>query len=343
MLSPPVLLVAIMTSSFTHFGVVGAGAWGTALATALNHAGRSVTLWARLPDLAQAIAEKHENTAYLPGITLDSAIRVTSNLADLAICDAIILSAPAQHLRAICKNLAPHCPVPRPLIIAAKGIELTTHRLMSEVVAEEMPGHPVFILSGPSFALEIAQKMPAALTLAGETGGEQLAQAMSSPFFRLYTTDDIIGTQIGGAIKNVLAIGCGIVMGRKLGENARAALITRGLAEMVRLGTALGARPETLMGLSGLGDVVLTCSSAQSRNTSFGLALGQGMSVTAILAARKGVTEGIPTATAALGLARRHGVDMPLTGAIDMILREKVSIDTIISGLLSRPLRHEAI
>jgi len=331
-----------MTSSFTHFGIVGAGAWGTALSIALNRAGRNVTLWARTPDLAAGLAEKRENTGYLPGAKLDPSINITSNLADLSACNALILATPAQHMRATCKALAPHCATRRPLIIAAKGIELTTHRLMSEVVAEEMPQHPVFILSGPSFANEIAKNMPAALTLASESGAEDLARSMSSPLFRLYTTDDIIGTQIGGAIKNVLAIACGIVTGRNLGENARAALITRGLAEMIRLGTALGARPETLMGLSGLGDVVLTCSSTQSRNMSLGLALGQGKNLNDILTSRTSVTEGISTAAAALSLAYHHGVDMPVVSATDLILREKVSIDDVVSGLLSRPLRHEA-
>jgi glycerol-3-phosphate dehydrogenase (NAD(P)+) len=205
-----------------------------------------------------------------------------------------------------------------------------------------MPGHPLFILSGPSFAHEVAQGLPAALTLAGESGCEELARAMTSATLRLYTTDDIIGTQIGGAVKNVLAIACGIVMGRRMGENARAALMTRGLAEMMRLGTALGARHETLMGLSGLGDVVLSCSSMQSRNMSLGAALGEGKNLDEILASRKNVTEGVTTAAAALSLAYHHGVDMPVTSAVDRILREKASIDTVIAELLTRPLRNEA-
>lgn len=331
-----------MTSSFTHFGIAGAGAWGTALAIALSRAGRSVTLWARSPALAASLSQKRENTAYLPGVKLDPALNITNNLADLAACNALILAMPAQHLRAACKALAPLCGPSRPVIIAAKGIELLTHRFMSEVVAEELSGHSVFVLSGPSFANEIAQNRPAALTLASESEAGELARAMSSPLLRLYTTDDIIGTQIGGAVKNVLAIACGIVTGRDLGENARAALITRGLAEMIRLGNALGARAETLMGLSGLGDVVLTCSSPQSRNMSLGLALGQGKSLQDILGSRTGVTEGISTAAAALSLAHHHGVDMPVVKATDMILREKAGIDDIIAELLSRPLRHEA-
>lgn len=332
-----------MTSSFNHFGVVGAGAWGTALALALKRAGRDVTLWVLEPDLAVTMAEKRENALFLPGIPLPADIKITGSLADLAACNALVLATPAQHLRATCKNLAPLLNTPAPLIIASKGIELTSHRLMSEVVAQELPKHPVYVLSGPSFASEVAEGLPAALTLASEVAGEALASAMSSPLFRLYTTDDIIGAQIGGAVKNVLAIACGIVAGRALGENARAALITRGLAEMIRLSAALGARAETLIGLSGLGDVVLTCSSLQSRNMSLGFALGQGKELNAILASRNGVTEGISTAAATLGLARHHGVDMPVVSSIDLILRDKVSIDDSIASLLARPLKNETV
>jgi glycerol-3-phosphate dehydrogenase (NAD(P)+) len=332
-----------MPSSFKHFGVIGAGAWGTALALSLQRQGRAVTLWVFEPDLAASMAKEHENKAFLPGIKLPQDIRITQNLGDLAECNALILAMPAQHVREMCKTLAPHISQPTSLIIAAKGIELTTHRLMSEVVSEVLPKNPIFILSGPSFAKEVARNMPTAATLASEWGGDILALAMSSPTFRLYTTDDIIGTQIGGAVKNVLAIACGIAVGRDLGENARAGLITRGLAEITRLGIALGARQETLMGLSGLGDVVLTCSSTQSRNMSLGFSLGQGKSLNEILASRNSVAEGISTAAATLGLARRHGVDMPVVGAVDMILRDKASIDECIASLLARPLRNETV
>lgn len=271
-----------MPSSYKHFGVVGAGAWGTALALVLKRAGRAATLWAFEPELAAAMDKKRENAAYLPGVKLPEDLRISNDLAEMAECNAIILATPAQHVREICKKLAAHVKQPASLIIASKGIELTTHKLMSEVVAETLPKNPVFVLSGPSFAFEVAQNLPAALTLASEWGVENLALAISSPMFRIYTTDDIIGTQIGGAVKNVLAIACGIVAGRKIGENARAALITRGLAEIVRLGIALGARAETLMGLSGLGDVVLTCTSLQSRNMSLGYELGKGKDLSAI-------------------------------------------------------------
>ncbi|MDE2028985.1 MAG: NAD(P)-dependent glycerol-3-phosphate dehydrogenase [Alphaproteobacteria bacterium] len=331
-----------MSSSFQSFGIIGAGAWGTALAVALHRAGRNVTLAARDPQFAAALAKTRENEPYLPGIKLDPAIDAVSDMAGLAFCDAVIMATPAQTLRATCKALAPTLKARQPIIIASKGVELGTHRLMSEVVAEEMADHPVFILSGPSFAGEVAQNLPAALTLAGEARGDALALAMTSPAFRLYTTDDIIGTQVGGALKNVLAIACGIVAGRNLGENARAALITRGLAEIVRLGTALGGRAETLMGLSGLGDVALTCSSQKSRNMSLGIALGHNENIAHILTTRAGVTEGVATATAALGLAYRHGIDMPVTSAVDRILREKADIDDMIAELLARPLRTEA-
>jgi glycerol-3-phosphate dehydrogenase (NAD(P)+) len=330
-----------MPVSFNHFGVVGAGAWGTALSLALRRAERTVTLWAFEPGLVSTLAESRENKEYLPGIELPEDLRFTNNLADLSCCKALVLATPAQHARGLCKALAPHVTQNVPLIVASKGIEMTSYRLMSEVVAQELPQNPVYILSGPSFASEVARNLPAALTLASEGDVENLALAISSPCFRVYTTDDIIGAQIGGAVKNVLAIACGIVAGHNLGENARAALITRGLAEIVRLAVALGARRETMMGLSGLGDVVLTCSSMQSRNMSLGFALGQGKELEAILAERHNVTEGVSTASATLGLARRHGVDMPVVSAVDLILRDKATIDDSIAALLARPLRNE--
>jgi len=333
-----------MTAVFNSFGIVGAGAWGTAIGVALARAGRRVVLWARESEVVACIKEKSENQIYLPGIKLGAEITASSEMSDLAECDALVLASPAQHMREVCKAAAPFLANSiAPLIITAKGIESSTYNLMSEVVEKELPHHPVFVLSGPSFAKEVARNLPAALTLSGETSGDDLALSMLSSQLRLYTTDDVIGTQIGGAVKNVLAIACGIVAGRKMGENARAALITRGLAEIIRLGTALGCRPETLMGMSGLGDIVLTCSSEQSRNMSLGLALGRGMALDEALAASSGVTEGIATAAAALGLARKHGVEMPVVSAVDMILREQASIDGVISGLMSRPLRNETV
>ncbi|MDD3030460.1 MAG: NAD(P)-dependent glycerol-3-phosphate dehydrogenase [Alphaproteobacteria bacterium] len=333
-----------MPSSFNHFGIIGAGAWGTALALALHRAGRSVSLWVFEPELAASMAKTQENSAYLPGIPLPSALTYVTDIRAMTACDALILATPAQHVRDSCRALAAaNLPASTPLIIASKGIELSSHRLMSEVCTEELPQNPVAILSGPSFAFEVARNKPTALTLASENDSEALAQALASPTLRIYTTDDIIGAQIGGALKNVLAIACGIAAGKGLGENARAALITRGLAEITRLGLALGARMETLMGLSGLGDVVLTCSSTQSRNMSLGFALGEGQELSVILSQRKTVTEGIPTAAAALGLARRHGIEMPLVSAVDQILRDKTSVDESIAALMGRALRNETV
>jgi len=332
-----------MAPSLNHFGVVGAGAWGTALSLALTRAERSVSLWAYESDVADGIREQLENKPFLPGIPIPNTVRITHDLADLSSCTAFILATPAQHLRATCKALAPRIKTSTPLIIASKGIETGTYRLMSEVVAEEIPNGLISVLSGPSFAKEVAQGLPTALTLASEHNAEDLACVISSPTLRPYTSDDIIGTQIGGAVKNALAIACGIVSGRKLGENARAALITRGLAEIVRLGVSLGARMETLMGLSGLGDLVLTCSSTQSRNMSLGFALGQGKELKAILAERICVTEGISTAAATLGLARRHGVEMPVVSAVDLVLRDQATIEDSITALLARPLRNETL
>jgi glycerol-3-phosphate dehydrogenase (NAD(P)+) len=329
---------------FQHFGIVGAGAWGTALATTLRRAGRDVTIWAHNPDVAHAINDKHHNTFHLPCIELDPAIRATIVLNDVAVKDVILFATPAQHLRHIARDLATAKPKhSTPIIIASKGIELSTSKLMVEVMAEEMPHHPFSILSGPSFAAEVARGLPTAITLAthDKTLGEHLMQALAAPAFRPYLSHDIVGVELGGAIKNVLAIACGVVTGLQLGENARASLITRGLAELMRLGLACGAQAETLMGLSGLGDLLLTCSSTQSRNMSLGIALGEGQKLDAILSNRTGVTEGVPTAEAALKLAAAHHVDMPVVAAVAAVLNGAMSIDQAIADLLARPLKEE--
>jgi glycerol-3-phosphate dehydrogenase (NAD(P)+) len=333
-----------MMKSFQHFGVIGAGAWGTALAQMLRRADRQVSLWAHNPDTGAAIKAHHENTVYLPGVALDPAMRVTDDLGQMEGCDALILAVPAQHVRGIAKQLATGKTKP-PLIMAAKGIERGSGALMSDIAAQELPGHAVAVLSGPSFAREIAQGLPAALTLAIEDAehktGLALQQAMATPSFRLYLSDDMIGAQIGGAVKNVIAVACGIVLGRQLGENARAAVMTRGLAEMTRLGLALGGRSETMMGLAGLGDLVLTCSSLQSRNMSLGFALGEGQSLREVLATRTSVAEGVSTAAAALALAHKHKVDMPITAAVEAVLNGAASIEDNIALLLARPLKAE--
>ena len=289
------------------------------------------------------INEHKENKVFLPNYMLPETVHAVSDFEHMKEAKIIFLAVPAQHIRTVCEGLSAHIKPSSPVIIVAKGIELSSNKLMSEVVSEVLPENPIYILSGPSFASEVASASPSALTLASEHNAETIASVISSPTFRIYTTDDIIGAQIGGALKNVLAIACGIVVGRKFGENAKAALITRGLAEIARLGAVLGARTETLMGLSGIGDIVLTCSSPKSRNMSFGIALGEGKPLQELLAKGNHVTEGIATSRAALGLARRHGVEMPVVSAVDMILRHEASINECINSLLSRPLKHETL
>lgn len=332
------------TPHFHHFGILGAGAWGTALAAILRRSGRRVTLWAHNAAVAEAINSRHLNTVYLPDVPLDHAIQATVSLAELDACDALLLVTPAQHLRANIRAL-PALRPEVPFVICAKGIERGTLALMSEVVAEERPHQPVAVLSGPSFASESARGLPTAATLAiaDQKLGRVLAETIGNRSFRPYLSDDLVGVQIGGAIKNVLAVACGIVEGKGLGDNARAAIITRGLSELSRLGQALGGRAETLMGLSGLGDLVLTCTGAQSRNMSLGYALGQGRTLADIMAERKSVAEGVHTAAAAVALAARHGVELPICAAVHRILDEGAGIESEMTGLLSRPLRQEGV
>ncbi|TWA67062.1 glycerol-3-phosphate dehydrogenase (NAD(P)+) [Azospirillum brasilense] len=327
-----------------RIGVIGGGAWGTALALAALRAGREALLWAREPAVVESVNAARENRDYLPGVTLPAELRATGDLAEAAACDAILLVTPAQHLRSACAGLAVHLRPGTPLVICAKGIELDSHALMSEAAAAALPaGTPLAVLSGPTFAAEVARGLPTAVTLACADAalGARLVEALGSRTFRPYLSDDVVGSQIGGAVKNVLAIACGVVEGRKLGDNARAALITRGLAEITRLALALGGRPETLMGLSGLGDLTLTCSSLQSRNMSLGAALGAGRTLAEVLAERRSVAEGVYTAAAVVGLAGKKGVDMPLCAAVDAILNRGAGLDATIDGLLSRPFREE--
>jgi glycerol-3-phosphate dehydrogenase (NAD(P)+) len=322
-----------------RLSVIGAGAWGTALAVVLRRARRDVLLWARTPDIAQTIRTRHENPLYLPGRRLDRAIRATADLFEAAQCEAALLVAPAQHLRAVCRDIEPHLAAGTPVVICAKGIEQESGMLMTEVVAEVMPGRPMAVLSGPTFAAEVARGLPTAVTLACADAklGAELVLAVGTATFRPYLSDDPVGAEIGGAVKNVLAIACGICMGRRLGENARAALMTRGLAEMIRLGLARGGQPATLMGLSGLGDLSLTCNGAQSRNMSLGMALGQGRALAEILAERRSIAEGVYSASAVVALARRYGIEMPISAAVDAIVNQGADIDATIAGLLERP------
>ncbi|HEB79409.1 MAG TPA: NAD(P)-dependent glycerol-3-phosphate dehydrogenase [Rhodospirillales bacterium] len=308
-----------------------------------RRAGLEVTLWALEPEVAEAINTLHENTLYLPGVALDESITATNDLAVAADADALLLVVPTQFLRAACTRLAEVYKTGAPLIICAKGIEQKTHALPSEVVAEVMPGAPLAILSGPTFAAEVAREQPTAVTLASqhEELSAQLPEVLGSTFFRVYSTDDIIGAQLGGAVKNVLAIACGVVEGRRMGDNARAALITRGLSEIAKLALAKGAKAETLMGLSGLGDLILTCSAMQSRNFSLGVALGKGEALKDILAMRKSIAEGVFTASSVCGLARDLGLDLPICQAVDGILNHAQDIDLSIAGLLARPTGEE--
>ena len=330
-------------SEETRIGIIGGGAWGTALATAVRRAGCAATLWAREADVVEAINQRHENTGYLAGVALDPENRATAELAEAARADVLLLVAPAQHTRELTRNLAPSLEPGTALVICAKGVETGSGLLMSEVIAETLPGVPAAVLSGPSFAAEVARGLPTAVTLAAADMAlaERLAAMIGSTNFRPYRGDDPVGAQIGGALKNVIAIACGVARGRGLGDNAGAALITRGLAEMARLGAALGARRETLMGLSGLGDLVLTCSHEQSRNFALGIAVGQGSFLDDYLAGRMTVAEGVASAQATVALAGRHGVEMPIAGAVDAVLNRGADIDAEIAGLLARPFKPE--
>ena len=327
-----------------RLAIIGGGAWGTALALAARRAGSDTTIWARDPAIAAAINERHENPVYLPGVTLDPDIAATTGLDHAAAdAEAALLSVPAQFLRAVLTALAAHLSMSLPLLLCAKGIETGSLMTMSELTAELFPQSPVAILSGPSFAAEVARDLPTAVVIASRDPAlaERFTASLGSARFRPYLSEDPIGVELGGAIKNVLAIACGIVDGRRLGDNARAALITRGLAEMTRLGVAKGARAETFAGLSGLGDLVLTCGGTQSRNHALGLALGQGLTLEAALASRRSVVEGIATAASVTALATRLGVEMPIASAVEAVLHRGMPIDLMIEQLLSRPRRAE--
>jgi glycerol-3-phosphate dehydrogenase (NAD(P)+) len=323
--------------------VVGAGAWGTALALVARRAGRDVTIAAREHEVVEAINAAHVNTVFLPGVMLDEAIRATADPgAAVAHADMVLLAAPAQHLRAVAASIAPHLPRDAPVVIVAKGVERGSGKLMSEVAAETMAQARIAVLSGPTFAAEVARGLPTAVTLAAEDAiGMRLVEALGSTTFRPYLSNDPVGAQIGGAVKNVIAIACGIVTGRGMGDNARAALMTRGLAEIMRLGVALGGRPETLMGLSGLGDLSLTCNGPQSRNMSLGIALGKGRTLDEALAGKRSIAEGVDSAAAIATLARKRNVDMPIVAAVEAILHQGAAIDDTIAGLLARPFKAE--
>ncbi|MBX9803830.1 MAG: NAD(P)-dependent glycerol-3-phosphate dehydrogenase [Caulobacteraceae bacterium] len=328
---------------FKTAGVIGAGAWGTALAQVAGWAGLDVLLQAREPEVVESIRERRVNEAFLPGITLDDHVEVTADLADLAGCDVILAVPPAQYMRSTLQAFAAHHRAGVPVILCSKGIERGSLKLMTDVLAETLPAAPAAVLSGPSFAGEVARGLPSAVTLAcaDEALGEALMLTLSAPGFRPYLATDLIGAEVGGAIKNVLAIACGMAEGRGLGRSAHAALITRGFAEMTRMGVALGGQAETVAGLCGLGDLVLTCSSPQSRNMSLGLALGQGQTVEQALAGKRSVAEGYESAPAVRELAARVGVDMPISLAVAALLNGETTVEGVIESLLSRPLKAE--
>ena len=326
-------------------GVIGGGAWGTALAQVCARAGLKVILQAREAEVVAAINADHANPLFLPDIALDEAISATADLADLAACDLILAVAPAQHLRAAMRAFSPHVREGLPVVLCAKGIEQGTLKLMTEVLAETAPQAAAAVLSGPSFAGEVARGLPTAVTLAcaDEDLGKALAEAIATPMFRPYLSADMIGAEAGGAVKNVLAIACGIVEGKGLGRSAHAALITRGFAELTRLAVALGGEAETVAGLCGLGDLVLTCSSPQSRNMSVGLALGAGQTLEAALAGKLSVAEGVASAPAVRALAARLGVETPICEAVAAILAGEAGVDEAILALLTRPLKSERL
>ena len=327
----------------TKIGIIGAGAWGTALATVAHSAGCDVVIQAHESEVVEAINQQHENTVFLPGVKLNPAIRATNDAGEAAQVDAVLLVTPAQHLRTVTATLKDSWQAGVPAVICAKGMEQETSALMSEVLAETLPGVTPAVLSGPTFAIEVAKGLPTGVTIAcaDHAVATMLSETLGTPTFRAYHSPDIIGAQLGGAVKNVLAIACGIVEGKGLGENARATLITRGLAEIARLGAAKGAHAESLMGLSGIGDLTLTCNAMQSRNFSLGVALGQGRPLKEILAERRAVTEGVYTASSVTDLAGRLGADMPICLAIDGVLNHFAEIDTTIKGLLARPTGEE--
>lgn len=327
--------------SLERIAIIGGGAWGTALAQVAATEGQPTLLWAREPEVVDSINGAHENALFLPGQKLDPAIRATGNLDDIADCGAWLVVTPAQHMRSVLEA-APRSSVP--LVLCSKGIDERSGELLHQVARSVRPDAPVAVLSGPTFAHEVAAGLPTAVTLAADDRklGKRLRSRLARPTFRIYVSDDVAGAEVGGAVKNVLAIACGVVEGRGLGQNARAAMIGRGFAEMTRFGEAFGARRETLAGLSGLGDLVLTCSSTASRNFSLGVGIGQGRSAAELLEDRRTIAEGAFTAPVLARLARTRNIDMPIVAAVDRLL-SGASVSSVLEDLLSRPPRAEGV
>ncbi|HTO49151.1 MAG TPA: NAD(P)H-dependent glycerol-3-phosphate dehydrogenase [Burkholderiales bacterium] len=320
-------------------GIIGGGAFGTAMACVIRRSGHDCLLWAREPEVVAGINREGVNPLFLSGVGLVPGITATNDIAPATReRDFILMAVPAQHVRGVAANMRPFLAAGTPVVTCSKGIERGTCALMPEVLAETLPGATVAVLSGPSFAREIAVDLPCAVTLAcaGDDVRARLARDIANPRFCIHPSDDVIGAAIGGVMKNVISIGSGIAAGRKLGENARATLITLGLAEAMRLGLAKGAKPDTFMGLSGIGDLMLTANSLQSRNTSLGVALGEGRKLAEVLAGRKEVTEGAFSTEAVAALARRLGVEMPITFALDQVLNHGAEIEPGIARLIAR-------
>ena len=331
------------TNGYGNIGIIGAGAWGTALGAAAALAGRRVTLWAREQAVIDTINTQHENALFLAGIPLPASIAATGDLAEAANADALLIGAPAQHLRATLTQLKPHLRDGTPLVLCAKGIERGTGKLMTEVLIESVPACEPAILSGPSFARDVAHGLPTAVTIAARK--LDVARALQAAFghmtFRPYAGDDLIGVALGGAAKNVYAIACGTVAGMGLGESARAALLSRSFAELCRLGEAMGARIETLMGLSGLGDLVLTATSASSRNYAFGLDVGKAVPRDELFKPGRPLAEGVETAPALVARAKHHNIELPIAETTAEILSGAIALDAAIPRLMSRPLKTE--
>lgn len=324
--------------------VIGAGAWGTALADVLARNGHEVSLWAYEPDVVEAVNARHENSRFLPGAALDPGLRATSRFDDaLRGATLVCIATPSQHLRAIVRQAASHLHARATVCVASKGIERETLALMSEVVESEARGRPVVALSGPSFAAEVAARQPTAIVAASDdpVAAELAQEAFSNGALRIYTHDDVIGVELGGSLKNVMAVATGICEGAGFGFNSRAALITRGLAEMTRLGTAIGARAATFAGLAGIGDLVLTCTGSLSRNRAVGVAIGEGATLEAALAGKETIAEGVGTTKSALALAEREGVEMPIVSMVYRVLFDGLPARRGVTELMARELRAE--
>lgn len=336
--------IYIQDSPYQTVFVIGAGAWGTALANTAARAQRNVILWARDEKMVADFQSTGRNTKYLPDVDLEPNIQMTTDITRAIEADVILCVTPAQNFNDLLAMLPPTLSPEIPLILCSKGIDLKTGKMLSTLLEEYDINRGYAVLSGPSFASETVRFMPTAVAIASTDKdiARNTANMLSHKTFRPYITDDPIGAQISGAIKNVIAIACGIIHGQKMGDNARAALVTRGLQEIWRIGNAMGAKRKTFMGMSGMGDLMLTCSSMQSRNFSLGVRLGQGESVKDILSSRNSVTEGVYTAEAVLKLARKHAVDLPICEAVHQVLQGSLTVEESIEATLTRPIREES-